>query len=197
MSVWTGERIELLKTLWAAGETAPAIAARLGMSRSAVLGKIFRLRLPPVPGAPAGQGQPDVAAPVRRHRVRRNKVRRRRARRAKPPAPAAATTKMTAPAKMAAPPKPPGKSLFELTNRCCRWPFGRPGTKNFYFCGADGADVAGDKPYCDEHMRRAYVAGKKPKSSMAEMLLRIPLPPTAPAAAVPRRRFVFARSKRS
>lgn len=43
---WTAERIELLRKLWAEGATANAIADRLGgMSRSAVLGKIFRLRL--------------------------------------------------------------------------------------------------------------------------------------------------------
>jgi len=43
---WTAERIDLLKKLWAEGETATVIAGRLGgLSRSAVLGKIFRLRL--------------------------------------------------------------------------------------------------------------------------------------------------------
>ena len=44
---WTVERVALLTKLWAAGETANAIAAQLGdgMTRSAVLGKIFRLRL--------------------------------------------------------------------------------------------------------------------------------------------------------
>ena len=44
--VWTRERIALLKKLWADGETAAAIAMRLRMSKSAVLGKVFRLRLP-------------------------------------------------------------------------------------------------------------------------------------------------------
>ena len=43
--VWTRERIALLKELWADGETATAIATRLRMSKSAVLGKVFRLRL--------------------------------------------------------------------------------------------------------------------------------------------------------
>src|SRR5580692_4715092 len=51
--VWTRERIALLKKLWADGETATAIAARLRMSRSAVLGKVFRLRLRPAKKATA------------------------------------------------------------------------------------------------------------------------------------------------
>jgi GcrA cell cycle regulator len=43
---WTTERIQLLRQLWAAGETAAAIGDCLGgISRSAVLGKVFRLRL--------------------------------------------------------------------------------------------------------------------------------------------------------
>jgi hypothetical protein len=43
---WSAEQVQLLRTLWSQGETSAVIAARLGgPSRSAVLGKIFRLRL--------------------------------------------------------------------------------------------------------------------------------------------------------
>jgi GcrA cell cycle regulator len=53
---WTAERIELLKKLWVEGETAAAIAGRLGgLSRSAVLGKIFRLRLGVAPPPPISE----------------------------------------------------------------------------------------------------------------------------------------------
>lgn len=42
---WTAERVNLLKQLWASGASASAIAAQLGgLSRSAVAGKIYRLR---------------------------------------------------------------------------------------------------------------------------------------------------------
>jgi len=42
---WTRRRVRLLKRLWASGITAEAIGAQLGgLSRSAVLGKIYRLR---------------------------------------------------------------------------------------------------------------------------------------------------------
>ena len=44
--VWTEDGISLLRKMWAEGATAAAIGARLGgLSRSAVLGKVFRLRL--------------------------------------------------------------------------------------------------------------------------------------------------------
>ncbi len=104
---WTPERVETLRKLWRDGETAATIADRLGvMSRSAVLGKIFRLRLPAADtGAanhkPAGAGGMGGSSggPARR---RRGAV---RTKRAKPPA-AKATRH---------------KTLLELTNTTCRW----------------------------------------------------------------------------
>ncbi len=45
-TMWTEERIERLKTLWAEGRTASAIATELGgTTRNAVLGKAHRLGL--------------------------------------------------------------------------------------------------------------------------------------------------------
>ena len=53
--VWTEDGISLLRKMWAEGATAAAIGARLGgLSRSAVLGKVFRLRL----NGGARQGSP-------------------------------------------------------------------------------------------------------------------------------------------
>ena len=48
---WTAERVSLLQQLWASGATAGAIGAQLGFSRSAVLGKILRLRRAPTSSA--------------------------------------------------------------------------------------------------------------------------------------------------
>lgn len=42
---WTDERMTLLKTLWASGDSASIIGAALGVSRSAVLGKVHRIGL--------------------------------------------------------------------------------------------------------------------------------------------------------
>jgi GcrA cell cycle regulator len=140
---WSFERVALLQRLWAEGITAADIGERLGgLSRSAVLGKIFRLRLgsegasaaPPPHRAPDTHDRND-AAPSRR--------RRRQPRRRRPAAtPSAALS--------------PHKTLLELTNATCRWPHGRPGTARFFFCGASGADLEQGLPYCPLHMRRAY-----------------------------------------
>jgi len=141
---WTPERVEMLRKLWSEGETAAVIADRLGvMSRSAVLGKIFRLRLPMADagvanqkGAATGEPGESIVGPARRRRSAA------RIRRAKPPV-AKATQH---------------KTLLELTNTTCRWPHGRPGTEKFFFCGAPEADLEQGIPYCARHMRRAYPA---------------------------------------
>lgn len=50
---WPDEMVSALKQLWGAGYSAGKIAAQLGVSRSAVAGKINRLGL-------TGRGQPTV-----------------------------------------------------------------------------------------------------------------------------------------
>jgi GcrA cell cycle regulator len=52
--------------------------------------------------------------------------------------------------------RPGRKTLLELTNKCCRWPLGRQGGKGYFFCGAV-ADLESGRPYCERHMRRAYI----------------------------------------
>jgi GcrA cell cycle regulator len=142
---WTSERIELLRKLWGEGDTAAAIAARLGgISRSAVMGKVFRLRLHagqrPAESQPRENEQANddqsykATAPIRR---RRSAVRKRPSQ----PAPTGGGQH---------------KTLLELTNHTCRWPHGRPGTSRFFFCGAPEADLERGVPYCARHMRCAY-----------------------------------------
>jgi GcrA cell cycle regulator len=175
--IWTRERIELLKRLWTDGETATAIAARLRMSRSAVLGKVFRLRLRPAKKAAAASARSGTALLRRRHK-RRSPIKHR----AKPAAPAA-------PAAM-----PSGKTLFELTNGSCRWPHGQPGTKTFHFCGAPGADLEGGRPYCERHARRAYVGHRKTPAAPAGAAD----PPITSPSIVPSgvKRFVFSQGRK-
>jgi GcrA cell cycle regulator len=135
---WTESRLGLLKQLWAAGETAAAIAARLGVTPSAVLGKVHRLQLGPRPKAKRTRKAPVAKSPEPRRRGERDAE----------AEPVAEVTKR-------------GVSLFELTNGTCRWPIGEPGTAGFHFCGAAGADLENDQPYCERHARRAFVRGGK------------------------------------
>ncbi len=72
MMTWTDERIETLKKMWEAGQTASQIAEELGgVSRNAVIGKAHRLELqarpsPVKPNEPAAvppAPEPVIAAP--------------------------------------------------------------------------------------------------------------------------------------
>jgi GcrA cell cycle regulator len=136
---WSDDDVDVLKTLWAEGVKAHDIAAKLGgLTRSAVLGKIFRLRLAPV--ANANKLNAQIAATV--NEAEPIGRRRRSFRPAKPYKPRDERQ---------------GKTLFELTNTCCRWPYRRPGTEHYFFCGAAGADLEGGVPYCPRHMKRAYL----------------------------------------
>ncbi|MGP7794558.1 GcrA family cell cycle regulator [Sphingomonas sp. CLY1604] len=61
---WTDERIDTLKTMWEAGQTASQIAEALGgVSRNAVIGKAHRLGLQSRP-SPVKPNEPAAAAPV-------------------------------------------------------------------------------------------------------------------------------------
>jgi GcrA cell cycle regulator len=176
---WTTERIALLKRLWAQGTTATAIAAELGgLSRSAVLGKIFRLRLAPAKRA-ATQKRAKRKDERGQKRERGKAVRaagpdtprRRRAAKAKAKPATKARSKTSA-----------RKTLLELTNECCRWPSERA-RGGYFFCGAAGADIARGIPYCPEHMRRAYVVPPcmvTPAPSLLPCLLPCLLPSLVP-----------------
>lgn len=132
-SAWAHSRVAILKQMWADGATAAAIAECLGISRSAVLGKIFRLRLRAGKKEQAAAQAPcEPATPKRRRAVRQRRQRR------------------------LSRPRRRGISLLELTNATCRWPHGEPGRRGFFFCGAPGADLEGGRPYCACHARRAY-----------------------------------------
>jgi hypothetical protein len=99
-NVWTDDGITLLRKLWSEGATAAAIGRRLGgLSRSAVLGKVFRLRL---------NGAADTAGRIERAPSERDGPGRRRRRQPRKPT-------------VAPPPKVPGRfTLFDLNNESCR-----------------------------------------------------------------------------
>jgi GcrA cell cycle regulator len=45
------------------------------------------------------------------------------------------------------------RTLRELKRNECRWPYGDPRQKDFYFCGKHRM---GSSPYCEFHKRRAF-----------------------------------------
>jgi GcrA cell cycle regulator len=152
-ALWDGRRIGALKRLWADGETAGAIAKELGLSRSAVLGKIFRLRLEAgAAGERAAAKSKDAARQARAGRTAAAGAPLRRR-----GAGATANAELPRPPTNAA-----RKSLLELTNSCCRWPYGELGKGNYLFCGAPGAALDDGIPYCARHMRRAYIIAPMP-----------------------------------
>src|ERR1700722_2307892 len=133
--LWTTERVVVLQRLWADGKTAVEIAAALdGVSRSAVLGMIFRLRLGAEESAgsktaqtkpPRTRASAPPLPPSRRHRRKRKNPN------ADPP------------------PRRSGPvGLFDLGNDMCRGPHGQLGGRNFLCWGAPGAAVPGGITYC-------------------------------------------------
>jgi GcrA cell cycle regulator len=142
---WTTERIALLKSHFEAGLSCRQIAAAIGVSRNAVIGKLTRLNLtrekkvkaPPrkAAGAPVrGRG----SGPVPRLRAQLIKVL------ASEPEPSASDA-----------PIHNGHtcSLYELSKEKCRWPISTPGADDFCFCGNPPVDGL---PYCAGHTRLAY-----------------------------------------
>lgn len=64
--VWTDERIEQLKVLWAEGRTTGEIGKLLGVSKNAVVGKAHRLGLKGRPSPIKRTAESRPAAPPRR-----------------------------------------------------------------------------------------------------------------------------------
>ena len=145
VATWTPERIEQLRNCVVTGLTCSQIAAEIGVTRNAVIGKIHRLGL--------SSGRP-AAAPGRScpPRARRPRVSPQRAflRLINADVPHDADRAM-----LAAEPIDSAQrcSLLELTQSNCRWPVSDPGSADFAFCGNEA--VAGF-PYCSGHARMAY-----------------------------------------
>lgn len=154
--MWTDERVELLKKLWADGLSASQIAAELGgVTRNAVIGKVHRLGL-------SGRAKSASSSAPRQRKAR-----------APSPMMRVSRTASHGNTALAAHPSyaydiepefepepteniiPIGqrRTILELTEDTCRWPIGDPGTADFFFCG--GRPITSG-PYCSYHSRMAY-----------------------------------------
>lgn len=145
MGTWTPERLEQLRNFAGNGLSSSQIAAEIGVTRNAVIGKLHRLGL--APGRPAAGG-PSRSCPPRgrrpRHSPQREFLRLMFAQ-----APSIASGSGTSSTVESAQPC----SLFDLASDKCRWPMGNPDAADFVFCGND---AAAGFPYCAGHARMAY-----------------------------------------
>ena len=147
---WTNERIELLQKLWLEGWSASRIAGELahGITRNAVIGKVYRLGLSG--RAKALPGNVPASPPAHRH--------------ADSPQIAGNTALAFHPLviEAAAPqtvrdvvvPISEPVTIVELRESMCRWPIGDPAQSEFRFCGAK--KLPGEGPYCARHAGIAY-----------------------------------------
>lgn len=153
---WDPGRIETLRALWAADIPTAAIAARIGTTKNAVIGKAHRLGLPPRPHAirPAAIRPPRGGTPASRLAAAVGRPA------ASRPAATVAPVPRSAPEPDLATPPPVARE--ERTpapaeasgGHACRWPLGDPRERGFRFCGAPATP---GRSYCGPHLRRAYV----------------------------------------
>lgn len=142
---WTPERVDQLRNCVFAGLTCSQIAAEIGVTRNAVIGKINRLGLSPARSA----GAPAHSCPPRTQRPRLSSPRR----------PlrlmAAAAPSVDEDVTLGIGPVDNTRrcSLLELSPDKCRWPIDEPGSADFTFCGHE---VIRGFSYCASHARMAY-----------------------------------------
>src|SRR3984957_14791793 len=149
LETWTPERVEQLKSCVITGLTCSQIAAQIGVSRNAVIGKLHRLGLSSG-GPPGGAGgprppppPPPPGAPSQRRLLRLMFSN---------GAPAAGSEASATNVDSAQP-----CSLLDLDRGKCRWPLevSGDGPGDLTFCG----NVAPDGiSYCAGHARMAYRA---------------------------------------
>lgn len=148
---WTPERVEQLRTYVATGLSCSEIAAEIGVTRNAVIGKIHRLGLAPgrpVPGS-AREDTPGARRP--RSSSQRQLLRLIFADRAS--SDKATNADRTNAAATASVESIQPCSLLELAACKCRWPVSNASATAFVFCGNEA--VRGFA-YCAGHARMAY-----------------------------------------
>lgn len=161
--MWTDERVEQLKKLWAEGLSASQIAAQLGgVSRNAVIGKVHRLQL-------SSRGR-TTSSGSRTKKTTQSSVATKTV--AKPVTSArivTATVGATAlqaqfdaepvarhhirPSTNVVIPISRRLQLIQLSEKTCKWPNGDPLSEDFNFCGNDVGDSG---PYCGFHASVAF-----------------------------------------
>lgn len=145
---WTEERLKILTARLADNKTFVAIAAELGTTKNAVIGKAHRM------GLLARARYAAVAGRPRSHARYDYQVRRIATRKAAKVKADAVKAKATPPEPKAEviPLRPRPLGIVDLERRHCRWPIGDPGDPDFHFCGRHRA---ASSPYCAQHTKEA------------------------------------------
>jgi GcrA cell cycle regulator len=143
---WTSERVEQLKGCVDAGLSCSQIAAEIGVTRNAVIGKMNRLGLsrprsartnsPAAKRAAGRNGGGNITRLFSQHRILMQL----------PPEPQGWSAVVSIHAGR-------GCSLLDLSPGKCRWPINEPGAQDFCFCGNQQVEGL---PYCMGHARLAY-----------------------------------------
>jgi GcrA cell cycle regulator len=141
-SNWNEERTGRLESLYHEGLSFTEIAADIGVSRSAAIGKAHRMHLP----------KRDAAAQYRAYVAttsRPGKGRRRDAVRVQPP---------LKPAPVIIPDHDYSCTIIELTDTTCRFPLWGVGDEHpkRRYCGRPGASLSSGAPYCRRCSRLAW-----------------------------------------
>jgi GcrA cell cycle regulator len=151
---WSTERVEQLRSFVTAGLTCSQIAAEIGVTRNAVIGKVHRLGLSTSGGRP-GRRPSNLTQRMRTAPSGPREPRSRLARLLR----AATMGQTVVPFPSPSAIDPPVVenvlrcSLLELAGGGCRWPLSDPGKDDFGFCG--NAAISG-LSYCAGHARLAY-----------------------------------------
>lgn len=149
-SAWTQDRVERLRILWKAGRTAEQVAHELanGITRSAVLGKVYRM------GLSAGRAaRPVQPRPERPSRLKRAQTR---------SAVGLGPTDTPMPERVS---ERGRASVMTIRRTDCRWPLGDPRSPAFSLCGRPAVRGA----YCGVHAEIAY----RPAGDMTRSLERL------------------------
>jgi GcrA cell cycle regulator len=148
---WTTERVELLKQHFEAGLTCREIAAQIGVSRNAVIGKLTRLGL--TRGPISAEQHLHATTKERAKSVPRAQYRMLQVvyENGEPAADGPIASERPC-------------SLLELSKERCRWPISTPGDDGICFCG--NTPLKG-LPYCPGHTRLAYKPGSRQRMARA------------------------------
>lgn len=170
---WTGAAIAKLRQLWATGMSTVKMAAEIGVSKNALVGKAHRLNLPPRPspirrgdGAPKPKAPPrapantlpplfpevpsEVQVPVvywsRQPDTRPERIKK-----------TSVLPKLESVPGDTVVDEPPALRPLRKIEPCC-WPIGEPGKPGFRYC--DAPSTGGRLPYCEEHYGIGVVSAR-------------------------------------